>query len=108
MFGDAAAADPEDLSSGCLQPDGRLLVFAGSCTLRVAPGNDRLRTVRLRTDHPISVENRVPERDQTTSSNIDPGEEFTVAVDRQGGDIGLGCLLPLGQFCAVTLVREEG
>jgi len=103
LVGDPAAVDRAELSSACLQPDGRL-VFRGSCTLRVAPSNDRLRTVRLRPRASITVSTTVPEDDIEVERDVDANAEVTIAVDRDGAAIVLNCR---AATCPVELVTEQ-
>lgn len=101
-FGGTADVAPQDLTAPCLQPNGGL-VFTGGCTLTVAPG-DGLRTVRLRAPQPVRVVAEAPNDDFDVEKVIEPGEEVTIAVDAEGGQIGLGCQGV--QACQVTLGTE--
>jgi hypothetical protein len=113
-FGDSAAAGRADLSPSCPLEPGDRLVFTDSCTLRVAPADVRLRTVRLRAVNRVRVSSRAPESDFTISSDVDPpadpadpGADLVVAVDRDGADIQLSCP-GFQQTCAVRLILPAG
>lgn len=90
-FGDPAAAGPAELSGACLRPDGTVLV-QGSCSVRVAPSDQRMRLVEFRALQPVVVAARAPEdAGFTVRKAVDAGEEVGVAVDSSGGSITLSC-----------------
>lgn len=90
LLGRPAAVERADLSAACLQADGRL-VFRGSCTVRVAPSDERLRTLRLRAQAATTVVSPAPEGDVVVRTEVDAGGEVPFAVGRDGADVELTC-----------------
>ncbi|WP_152363087.1 hypothetical protein [Microlunatus speluncae] len=85
-----AMVERSELITDCFQGD--QLVFAGACTLWVAPSTQGLRLLRLRPDQPIELEAPAPRVDDfTIEAELDPGQEISIAVDERGGEIELDC-----------------
>lgn len=97
-LGSSADADRVELSADCFNEAGQLGV-EGSCTLKVAPSERDLRVVRLRTDQPVSVTARLPQSGRTATVEVAAGDETSVAVDGDGGDIALTCT------CVLTVLN---
>jgi hypothetical protein len=101
VAGDAGAVPAADVSAPCAQAAGVFKVAFGGCVLTVASGGRGLRTVRLRADRALTVRSKAPRNDFTVTDTLAPGEVARVAVDEQGGAIGLSCG---AATCTVTLV----
>lgn len=87
------------LSGPCLQPGGVLVVQNG-CELRVAPADERLRTVRLSVqDGTVTVAAPAPDPEgeservlrKTLQQGEQDNEQLTVAVGPDGAVIALAC-----------------
>jgi hypothetical protein len=100
-FGGTADVDRTAVSSGCLQPNDRL-VFAGGCALSVSPGSGGLRIVRLHTSSSVHLTTRAPNSDLEISKDVKAGKDVSVAVDDEGGTIALTCA-GFAQSCTVTV-----
>jgi hypothetical protein len=103
--GDAAGADPADLTPGCQEPDGRL-VFGGSCTIEVAPADANLRLVTLITEHPLVVTAPAPAGGYTVEATLEAGEIVRVAVGADGAEIELDC--DASDDCVVVIGAGDG
>jgi hypothetical protein len=87
----SADVDPADVGASCPDLAQRALVFTGTCNLTVAPADARLRTLRLHTEHPVTVAAAAPEGDvDDIEADVDAGKDITVAVGPAGagGDSG--------------------
>jgi len=91
-FGWYADADPADVSADCDGEQPGRVVFDGRCTLVVAPSEDALRLVPLRSRHAIEVSAPAPAGDFTMDSEVEPGDTIRVAVGGDGAEIELRCV----------------
>jgi hypothetical protein len=85
----SADVDAAQVTATCPDLKNRKLVFAGSCNLMVARSEERLRTLRLHTDHPVTVQAAAPEGDvDDIEADVKAGKDISVAVgpDGAGGD----------------------
>jgi hypothetical protein len=105
LFGGPEAVDYADLSGSCLAsgampPDGRL-VIDGSCVLDIAPRDSDLRGLKLTGIDSVQVEAPVPFSDETSSKDLEPGDEITVSIDSDGGRVTMTCRS--AGFCVVSV-----
>lgn len=85
-----AAVDRSELSADCFLGD--RLVFAGDCTLTVAPSTQSMRILRLLPDRRVDLEAPAPRIDDfTIEAELEAGKEIPIAVDDRGGEIELDC-----------------
>lgn len=95
LFGGPEAVDRADLTGSCLasgpMPSSGRLVIDGGCDLDVAPRDSDLRELTLTAVDAVRVEAPVPHSDQTGTKELEPGEDVTVSMDRDGGRITLIC-----------------
>src|SRR5690606_21312937 len=87
-----ADADAADVSADCDGEQPGRVVFDGRCTLVVAPREDALRLVPLRSRHAIEVSAPAPAGDFTMDSEVEPGDTIRVAVGGDGAEIELRCV----------------
>ena len=78
------------LSAVCRRPDGRL-VFRGTCTVRVTPSDERLRTLRLRARAATTVVSPAPGGDVVVRVDLAANEEVPLAIGAEGGNVELTC-----------------
>jgi hypothetical protein len=108
-FAGETAVPDEDIQAqppGCRNGANRFR-FAGTCTLNVAAGGTGMRQLILIPDQKLEVTSKVPRKDfAATDKDAAAGQETKIAIDEQGGAVGLRCTLPVPQPCTVT--RGDG
>jgi hypothetical protein len=81
----SADVDLSDVKASCPDLKNKVLAFTGSCNLTVARSEDRLRTLRLHTEHPVTVEAAAPQGDvDDIEADVKAGKDITVAVGPEG------------------------
>lgn len=103
-FAGGAAAVPDDAIEAPCRTAANRFQFTGTCALTVEGGGAGLRNLILRSNRDMTVTARVPRDDFDVSSDVAAGEQVTVAIDSDGGQVALTCA-PL-QTCVV--LREDG
>ena len=96
----APAVARKDITAPCLSPDGKLTID-GSCKVHVDAGSDDVRELKLKTVGAITVRAPVPRQDSIGEKQLEPGEEFKVAIDADAADIEIICA---ESPCVVSLV----
>lgn len=100
LIGSPPDAKRAELSAPCLNQD--TLSFKGNCTLTVAKSDDGTRQVELHAADAVSVASRAPQGKDTVSEDVKAGDDVTVTVDGDGGDIVITCA-DSKATCTVTL-----
>jgi hypothetical protein len=100
LFGSPPDAKRDQLSAPCLTQD--TLSFKGSCTLTVAKSGDSTRQVKLHATDAVSVASRAPQGKDTVTADVKAGDDVSVTVDGDGGNIVITCA-DSGATCTVTL-----
>lgn len=89
-FGASATVPADELTGSCAR-DGERIAVAGSCVVDV-PAADGVRQLKLRNEgQPVQITARVPLRDDTATTDVDPGADVSVAVDETGGAVRISC-----------------
>ncbi|MGH3520313.1 MAG: hypothetical protein ACRDQ7_23600 [Haloechinothrix sp.] len=100
-FGESGEVGPGDLAGSCVRPDGSLVV-QNLCAVEVAPGTQRMRLLRLRSNRPIAVSAPAPgEATFMMNKTFGAGELIEVAVDADRAQIVLNC--GIGAVCVLVL-----
>ncbi len=102
LFGSPPDATRGQLTSTCLSDD--TLSFKGNCTLAVAKSDDGTRRVRLHATDAMSVASRAPQGKKTITDDVKAGDDVSVTVDGDGGDILFTCA-DSSATCTVTLTN---
>lgn len=102
LFGSPPDAKRGQLTSTCLSDD--TLSFKGSCTLTVAKSDDGTRRVQLHADDAVTVASRAPQGSDTLTDDLNAGDDVSVTVDGDGGDIQFTCA-DSKATCTLTLTN---